>query len=89
MNKRHQEQLLSRLDDLFTKGVTFIAWPEIYYWYSIERIAKAPWRDIKSKWADVLEEAGEKYQDPYVAETTAGVALFYSSKPKKLGQLTE
>lgn len=89
MNKRHQEQLMSRLDDLYTKGTTYISWPEIYYWYSIERIAKAPWRDIKARWADLLEEAGQRYQDPHVAETSGGVSFFYASKPQKLSSLAD
>lgn len=73
MNKRHEEQLWSRLDSLYVSGVVFMSWDELYHWYGTERLAKAPWRDIKARWESLLEEKGEKYRNPKLRETRAGV----------------
>lgn len=87
MIKRHEEQLWARLDQLFANGTTFISWGEIYHWYGIQRIAKAPWRDIKARWEQLLDEKSEKYSDPQIAEVPGGIAFFFSRKPGKLSQL--
>jgi len=49
MLKRHADQLWARLDQLYANGTAFISFGELYHWYYIQRIAKAPWRDIQSK----------------------------------------
>jgi hypothetical protein len=58
MQKRHEDQLASRLDELFITGVTSISWAELYYWYNVDKIRKAPYRDILDKWERILEERG-------------------------------
>ena len=61
MLKRHDSQLWARLDELYANGITFISFGEVYHWYNIRRLAKAPWRDLKARWEELLEEKGEKY----------------------------
>ncbi len=87
MIKRHEEQLWTRLDQLYANGTTFISWGDLYHWYGIKRIAKAPWRDIKARWEQLLEEKNEKYSDPQVAEVPGGISFFFSSKPGQLSVL--
>ena len=87
MQKRHEDQVWARLDELYANGTTFISWGEIYHWYNIERINKLPWRDLKRRWDDLIEEKGKKEPDPLVAKIEGGIALFFSRKPEKLGEL--
>lgn len=87
MIKRHQDQLWERLDQLYANGTTFISWGEIYHWYNVQRIVKEPWRDMQAKWQDLLEQKGEKYLDPQIAEVPGGVSFFFSRKPGKLSIL--
>lgn len=87
MIKRHEDQLWSRLDDLYANGIAFITQGELYHWYNVQRISKTPWRDIKARWSQLLEEKNEDYKDPQVAETAGGIAFFYATKPGKLSQL--
>ncbi|MHB8473229.1 MAG: hypothetical protein ACYDC8_10400 [Gammaproteobacteria bacterium] len=89
MLKRHVEQLWARLDQLYANGTTFISYGELYHWYDIQRIAKAPWRDIQARWAQLLEEKEEKYSDPQIAEVHGGIAFFFSRKPGQLSKLAE
>lgn len=91
MLKRHQDQLMSRLDELYCRGTTFIAWSEIYHWYGLERIVKAPYRDIQDRWKGLMEEAGHsKPADPFVTvDERGGISLFYSDKPQRLSKLAE
>ena len=89
MLKRHVEQLWTRLDELYANGTTFISYAELYHWYNVQRIAKAPWRDIKSRWEDLLEEKGEKYADPQIAEVAGGISFFFCRKPGTLSKLAK
>jgi hypothetical protein len=89
MNKRHEDQLSARLDSLYANGTTFISYDEIYYWYRLQRISKHPWRDIKSRWGNLLQEVGEDYKDPRTAQVRGGVAFFFSQKPGTLSKLAE
>lgn len=87
MIKRHEDQLWAKLDELYANGITYISWGEIYYWYNVEKIRKAPWRDIKARWEQLLEECDEKYIDPQIAETGGGISMFYAKKPGLLSDL--
>lgn len=86
MIKRHADQLWARLDQLYANGTTFISYGELYHWYDIRRLAKAPWRDIDARWRELLESKGEKYSDPQIAEVPGGVSFFFSPKPGRLSQ---
>lgn len=89
MIKRHEDQLWARLDQLYANGTTYISWGELYHWYGIKRLAKAPWRDILARWTQLLEEQDKAYLDPKVAESAGGVSFFYSNKPGRLSKLAE
>jgi hypothetical protein len=87
MLKRHEAQIWARLDDLYANGTTFISWGELYHWYNLERISKTPWRDLKARWDELLEEKEEPKGDPQVAEGRAGVSLFFCRKAESLAKL--
>jgi len=87
MIKRHEEQLWSRLDQLFANGTCFISWGELYHWYNVERIAKTPWRDIKARWEQLLEERNQRYSDPQIAQVPGGVSFFFSRTPGHLSKM--
>ncbi len=86
MNKRHADQLMARLDELYANGTTSISWGELYHWYQVQRINKSPWRDIKARWEQLLEEKEEQFRDPMIAETAGGISLFFSANPQTLSQ---
>jgi hypothetical protein len=89
MLKRHVDQVWARLDELYANGTTFISWGELYHWYGVERIHKTPWRDLKARWDELLEERQEPKGDPLVAEMRAGISLFFARKPQRLGERAE
>jgi predicted P-loop ATPase len=84
MIKRHEDQLWARLDELYANGTTFISWGELYHWFDAQRLAKAPWRDIRARWEELLEQKNEKYYDPQIAKVGGGISLFYAKVPEKL-----
>ena len=63
MEKRHETQLLLKLDELWLKNTTFISYAEIYYWFNQSKIKKTPFKKIKECWIGVLEECGFEYKD--------------------------
>ena len=89
MIKRHAEQVWARLDELYANGTTTISGGELYHWYDVQKSKKAPWRDIKTRWAELLEEKGDDYIDPIVAETRGGYSFFFSRNPNKLSDLAK
>jgi hypothetical protein len=86
MLKRHENQVWERLDELYANGTTFISWGELYHWYRVERISKTPWRDLKARWDELLEDKGEQLADPRVAQVGGGIAMFFSRESKRLGE---
>lgn len=89
MEKRHLDQMLARLDQLYVNGSTFISWGEIYHWYNVERISKKPWRDIQEQWEELLRQKAQKYVDPQVSSRQGGITLFFSDSPEKLSALAK
>ena len=89
MLKRHVDQLMARLDELYVNGATHISWREFYHWHNTKRIAKTPWRDMKARWTELLEEKeGEEYMDPIITKVEGGFTLFFSREPKSLSEWT-
>jgi hypothetical protein len=65
MEKRHENQLMIKLDELWLKNATFISYQEIYYWFNIDSIRYKPFKVIKERWIELLAENGRKakYED--------------------------
>jgi len=52
MLKRHEDALMSRIDEITCRGWTIIHWWEAYLWYDRERLGKKFWRDIQDRFAE-------------------------------------
>jgi len=52
----HTNELLLRLDQIFTSGITTITNKELSLWYDAERIGKTVWRDIHTRWTALMTE---------------------------------
>lgn len=89
MKERHAYQVWARLDQLYTNGTTYLSWQEIYNWYNVDRISKAPWRDLRERWQKLEDDKGEEYVDPMTTETSGGITLFIPKSPKKLSELAD
>jgi hypothetical protein len=53
MEKRYDDLLSSRLEEILDKGITYFTWNEIYRWYGVQKIAAGTYRDIKSRWQEI------------------------------------
>lgn len=89
MIKRHSDQIWARLDQLYSGGITFISWGELYHWYDIERISKHPYRDLKSRWEQLLDEKDKPFSDPKIAKMDGGIALFFATNPETLSEISK
>lgn len=90
MLKRHSDQLWSRLDNLYTTGSTCITLAELRHWYGAQRINKTPWRDIKERWIELLEEkTGENHAELQIAMFDSGYIFFFSKESWTLTELSE
>ena len=55
MEKYQEIQLEVKLEELMLTGSTWLTWNQLYTWYRVERIGKAPYRDIKNRWESLCE----------------------------------
>ena len=55
MDQFQIDQLNAKLEECLLTGQTYISWAQIYAWYRVDRIAKAPWRDIQARWQEMCE----------------------------------
>lgn len=60
MNKRHESTFLTRLDRVFTHGVSEVHKGEMSLWFGKERITRAVWREIAAMWADIVEDPNKQ-----------------------------
>ena len=62
MQKRHDDLLTARIEEVTNKGWAFIAWWEAYLWYDQQKLGKNFWRDLKLRFDEhnkVDRERGE------------------------------
>jgi hypothetical protein len=52
MEKRHDEQLTARIEEVANNGWALIQWWEAYLWYDQQKLGKNFWRDLKSRFDD-------------------------------------
>lgn len=55
MERRHQDQLMNRLEDAYLNGCSHISWNELYQWYATQKIAAKTYRDLEERWQDITE----------------------------------
>lgn len=84
MLKRHEDALMTRIDQVTHRGWAHIAWWEAYLWYGAERISKKVWRDLRDRFSE--ENDGELH----ICEDDAGFLLLHNNAltdiSKKLGE---
>ncbi len=90
MQKRHEDLLGLRLDTLYITGITSITWQELYLWYGVDKIRKAPYRDIQDRWERLLEENGiENTSDLQAVVLSDRISFFYAEETTTLTELAK
>ena len=56
MQKRHDDLLTQRIDEVVNRGVTYIAWWELNFWYDAKRISKNIWRDLRERFMEAASD---------------------------------
>jgi hypothetical protein len=77
MQKRHDDLLTARIEEVAHKGWSYITWWEAYLWYDQKKLAKNFWRDLKSR----FEETNQKKDglELHLYEDHGGVLLINGS----------
>lgn len=81
MERRHQDQLLNRLESGCFNGCAHITWEELYNWYKIQKIAAKTYRDLEERWQEISE--GNKGVLMMV-EGSGGIYIFAEESIKKV-----
>lgn len=97
MDKRHDELLTSRLEEILTRGSTFISWNELYLWYGVSKLAARTYRDLATRWDELaaaqdLESLGKLafVQSPWSrGGSSPGIFLFGSEMPQLVNDYDE
>ena len=96
MDKRHDDILTSRLEEIVTKGCTFIAWNELYLWYGVAKLAARTYRDLADRWDEIaaaqdLARLGKLafVQSPWGRGGGSGIYLFGSEMPQLVNDYDE
>lgn len=75
MERRHEEELIARLERAYLDGYSFVSWSELYYWYDVQKIASKTWRDLHEKWNEVV---GDEKNQLLTLEGRGGLHLVAS-----------
>lgn len=91
MEKRHDDELTSRLERILTDGSAFISWNELYLWYGVQKLSKASYRDLSNRWKDLVEERdrlelGELAFVQSPSRSSPGIHVFGSAMPQVLAE---
>ena len=71
MQKRHDDLLTTRLEEVVDNGVSHIHWHEIKRWYGAKRIAANTYADIQARWKELSQSSG----DLMCVQSNSGVFL--------------
>jgi hypothetical protein len=81
MDLYQQVQLEQKLEELLFSGSVSIGWQQIYCWYKVEKITKAPWRDIQQRWETICESNGIEAPSITVRGIKGGSGNAHLSRP--------
>ncbi|MDE2166428.1 MAG: hypothetical protein KGJ66_08835 [Alphaproteobacteria bacterium] len=84
MLKRHEDILMTRLEEISTKQVTQIAWNELYLWYGVQKIAVKTYRDLLDRWHSVWTD--DEDDELGFIDVPGGICLF---RKKTVGNLAD
>lgn len=83
MLRRHEDELRNRIEAVNHKGFAFIEWWELKQWYSMQRLGKSVWRDLRERFDEDEELTGVK-----VYPTENGVLFIDGNKLESLSEWT-
>jgi hypothetical protein len=76
MEKRHDDLLTARMEEVANRGWAFIAWWEAYLWANQQKLGKNFWRDLKARFEAVADS------ELYIYEDDAGFLLIEGGRLK-------
>lgn len=81
MERRYDELLTSRLEEVADVGYAFLPWGQLYRWYGVKKIAAGTYRDIERRWQEVsLGQEGKLMS----VEVNNGLLVFSEKDAKPL-----
>ena len=83
MEKRHQDSLSNRLEEVALNGCAHVTLEELYRWYDVQKIAARTYRDLEIRWQELSE--GKRGRLMRVAGR-GGVFLFGELTAEKVDQ---
>lgn len=86
MQKRHDEILTSRLEEVLNAGVAHILWDELYRWYEAKKLAINTYRDLLSRWQELTDG---KMGDLKYVEGRGGIFLLAETNIDSITSKTE
>lgn len=60
MLQRHANELLARLERVYTFGTVTINKEELKLWYAMDRLGVKAWRDMDDRWREIVGEDQEE-----------------------------
>ena len=76
MEKRHDDLLTTRIEEVTAKGWSFIAWWEAYLWTGQKKLGKNFWRDLKRR----FDERNKANTELYIYQNGEGVLLIHGTE---------
>jgi hypothetical protein len=73
MEKRHDDLLTARIEEVAANGWAFIQWWEAYLWTGQKKLGKNFWRDLEARFATAY--AKRSPPDLQFCQTPAGLLL--------------
>ncbi|MBQ0961517.1 hypothetical protein KAK06_21440 [Ideonella sp. 4Y11] len=81
MERRHQDNLLNRLEEAWLNGVSHISWDELYHWYGVDKIAARTYRDLEDRWTALTDDKAGRLMK---VEGRGGMFVFGESSAAKV-----
>lgn len=89
MERRHDDELTSRLEEILTNGCAFISWSELYLWYDVQKIAARTYRDLSDRWDELTARTTTdrplgklSFVESPMGRVSPGLFLFGSEMPR-------
>ena len=79
MDKRHQDNLTTRLEEASLMGCAHICWQELYRWYGVQKLAARTYRDLEDRWQALTDGATGNLM---MVEGRGGIFLFGAENAK-------
>lgn len=78
---RHLNELLLRLESVTSLGYAHILKDELLRWYNQDRTSIGIWRDLQSKWEEILQDwdDDERHCPLLVGETDGGFTFIWGN----------